>query len=48
MDKEAVEKKWDNGISNNLANLQGQFRNKTFLILYEDYNRFRSKRKKSI
>ena len=32
MDYEAVKKKWDSRISKNLANLQGNFRDKSFQI----------------
>ena len=43
MDYEAVKKKWDSRISKNLANLQGNFRNKGFLDFYVVYNVFCSK-----
>ena len=38
MDYKAVKKKWDSGISKNLNNLQGNFRNKSILHTYVDYN----------
>ena len=40
MDYEAVKKKWDR-ISKNLANLQENLRNKSFLDFYAEYNGFR-------
>ena len=45
MDYEAVKKKWDSWLSENLANLQGNFRSKSFLDVYVDYNSFCSKKK---
>ena len=38
MDYKAVKEKWDSWISKNLANLQGDFRNKSFLNFYVAYN----------
>ena len=48
MDYEAVKKKWDSWLSKNLANLQGNFKNKSFLDVYVDYNSFCSKKNGSI
>ena len=45
MDYEAVKKKWDSWISENLTNLQRNFRNKSFSALNADYNGFRLKKK---
>ena len=40
MDYEAVKKNWDSWISKNLANLQGNFRCKSFLDFYVDNKTF--------
>ena len=37
MDYKAVKKKWDSWVSKNLANLQGNFRNKSFFDFYVEY-----------
>ena len=34
IDYKAVKKRWDSWVSKNLANLQGNFRNKSFLDFY--------------
>ena len=48
MDYKDVKKKWNGWISKNLANLQGNFRNKSFLDFYVDYNGFCLKKIRSI
>ena len=48
MDYEAVKKKWDKWISKNLANLQGNVGNKSFLAFYVEYNGFCLKKNRLI
>ena len=40
MEHKAVKKKLDSRISKNFANLQGNFRNRSFLDFYVEYNGF--------